>query len=50
MKNSYLLFIMAIISCVSCTNKEDSQVQYIPFQESENSLWGMISPAGEVLF
>lgn len=25
-------------------------MQYIPFQESDNSLWGMISPSGEVLF
>ncbi|MBQ4445858.1 MAG: WG repeat-containing protein [Prevotella sp.] len=30
--------------------KEEQQVQFIPFQESENSLWGLISPSGEVLF
>lgn len=45
----YLISLIAVV-CVSCTNKEEQHVQYFSFQESENSLWGMISPAGEILF
>ena len=39
-----------MVLCVSCSNHEEKQVQYFPFQESDNSLWSMISPSGEVLF
>lgn len=45
---SYLFTVIVI--CVSCNNREEQSIQYFPFQESENSLWGMISPTGEVLF
>lgn len=47
---NYLLALVAVL-CFSCTNtKDENQVQFFPFQESENSLWGMISPSGKVLF
>lgn len=35
---------------VSCSETESSNVEYIPFQETEDGLWGMISMDGEVLF
>lgn len=39
-----------VLFLTSCNNKGEQTVQYFPFQESENSLWGMISPSGKVLF
>lgn len=35
---------------VSCSETESSNIEYIPFQETEDGLWGMISMDGEVLF
>ena len=50
-KTNYFLFTLVTVLCLSCTNtKDENQVQFFPFQESENSLWGMISPSGKVLF
>lgn len=49
-KNVFYLISSVIVLCVSCSQKEDRNVQFFPFQESENSLWGMISPSGEVIF
>ena len=49
-KNFSYLISLFLVLCVSCTNNEEKQVQFFPFQESENSLWGMISPSGVVLF
>ena len=45
----YIIF-LALFICSSCANREERFVQYFPFQEADNSLWGMISPSGEVLF
>lgn len=52
MKKTILLFISCIVICLlnSCNKGKECGVQYFPFRESENSLWGMISPSGEVLF
>ena len=52
MKKTILLFISCIVICLlnSCNKGKERGVQYFPFQESENSLWGMISPSGKVLF
>ena len=50
MKTKDFISVIAILLLTACSKTTESEVQYIPFQESDNSLWGMISPAGEVLF
>ena len=52
MKNKLLniLFCSFVLLCMSCSKDQEQRVQFIPFQESDNSLWGMISPSGKVLF
>lgn len=50
MKKTICYLIALVAVCLSCTNKEEEHIQYFPFQEAENSLWGMISPSGEILF
>ena len=45
-----ILFCSFLLLCMSCSKEKGESVQFIPFQESDNSLWGMISPSGEVLF
>ena len=50
MKKLTLLSAVVILLLTACSKKEEQEVQYIPFQESENSLWSMISPSGKVLF
>ena len=42
--------ILASLIFTACSKTSDECVEYIPFQESENGLWGMIAPNGEVLF
>ena len=50
MKTKVLFSVIAIVLLTACSKTTEPEVQYIPFQESDNSLWGMISPTGEVLF
>lgn len=50
MKKKDLFSVIAILLLTACSKTAELEVQYIPFQESDNSLWGMISPSGEVLF
>ncbi len=50
MKKTICYFVLAFMLLASCSKKSGQEVQYIPFQESDNSLWGMISPTGDVLF
>ena len=45
-----ILFCSFLLLCMSCSKEKGESVQFIPFQESDNSLWGMISPTGKVLF
>ena len=45
-----ILFCSIVLLCMSCSKEQGQHVQFIPFQESDNSLWGMISPSGNVLF
>ncbi len=45
-----ILFCSIVLLCMSCSKEQGQNVQFIPFQESDNSLWGMISPSGNVLF
>lgn len=53
MRKFYLLSVGIICSlmvgCQSGSNKL-SQIDYLPFQESENDNWGMVSTSGEILF
>ena len=35
---------------VSCSKNESKGVDYVPFQETDDGQWSMISPSGEVLF
>ena len=35
---------------VSCSKTENGNVEYIPFQETDDGQWGMISMDGKVLF
>ena len=42
---------LALLALVACSQSSDTMgiIQYLPFQESENSGWGLISTDGEVL-
>ena len=46
---SYYRFVgaLALFSLVACNSK---QVDYLPFQESEDGYWGLIDRKGKVLF
>lgn len=48
MKKLISLFVTAI-TLVSC-GSGNGDIQYIPFQSTEDGNWGMVSPEGEVLF
>ncbi|MBR2203310.1 MAG: WG repeat-containing protein [Prevotella sp.] len=41
--------LLLLVSCVDTVIPE-REIEYIPFQESKDGNWGMISPSGEVLF
>ena len=45
-----ILLCSLMLLCLSCSREQEHHVQFIPFQESDNSLWGLISPDGKVLF
>jgi len=46
-----VICLMVMVSCfAACGEKDDWDVEYVPFQESEGGNWGLISPDGEVLF
>lgn len=46
----YLVFIALFAMVVSCSKDESRGVEYVPYQETDDGQWSMISPAGEVLF
>ncbi|MBQ8702260.1 MAG: WG repeat-containing protein [Prevotella sp.] len=50
MKIKFLFYLIWTLLIVSCAKERRAEVQYFPFQESTNGLWGMISPSGEKLF
>ena len=51
MKKYNLLFTaILMIVLVSCSKTDNGKVEYIPFQESTDGQWGMISMDGKVLF
>lgn len=41
---------IAIMLMLSCSNTENGNVEYIPFQETDDGQWGMVSMDGRVLF
>ena len=41
---------MLTMMLFSCTKTENGNVEYIPFQETKDGQWGMISMDGKVLF
>lgn len=49
---NYHFFAMTIISLLlaSCSKTTNSYVEYIPFQETTDGQWGMISMDGKILF
>lgn len=49
LKRAALAAVLTIAMILSGCN-EKPELEYIPFQETEDGNWGMISPSGEVLF
>lgn len=52
-KRTYLKFAllsMLTMLLFSCSKTENGNVEYIPFQETDDGQWGMISMEGKVLF
>lgn len=47
---SFLLVTMFTIVLFSCSKTENGNVEFIPFQETADGQWGMISMDGKVLF
>lgn len=46
-----VICLMVMVACfAACGEKDDWDVEYVPFQESEGGNWGLISPDGDVLF
>ena len=44
-----LLFVLPLL-LVSCGSNEDNGVEFVPYQETDDGQWSMISPSGEILF
>ena len=47
---SFLVVAMLTMMFFSCSKTENGNVEYIPFQETADGQWGMISLDGKVLF
>ena len=47
---SYFMVAMLTMMFFSCSKTENGNVEYIPFQETADGQWGMISLDGKVLF
>ncbi len=50
MKKLLFYSLIALLGLASCSSDSEPECEYIPFQETEDGLWGMIAPDGEVLF
>lgn len=50
MRKSLFVLLSLCALFVSCSKDESRGVDYVPFQETDDGQWGMISPDGEVLF
>ena len=49
-KTCYPWVLLMVLALASCSGKENSPIEYVPFQETKDGQWGMISMEGEVLF
>lgn len=49
-KTCYPWVLLMVLALASCSEKENSPIEYVPFQETKDGQWGMISMEGEVLF
>ena len=49
-KLTYILVAMFTMMMFSCSKTENGNVEFIPFQETKDGQWGMISMDGKVLF
>lgn len=50
-KNRLLYVVIVVILLSSCSGSNvNHEIEYLPFQESKDGNWGLISPSGEVLF
>ena len=47
---SFLVVAMFTIVLLSCSKTENGNVEFIPFQETADGQWGMLSMDGKVLF
>ena len=45
-----LLALVAVMMCESCSKSKEGKIEYIPFRETKDGNWGMISMDGKVLF
>lgn len=49
MKTKFLPILICVL-LISCQSKEDSGIEFVPYQETDGGQWSMISPSGEILF
>ena len=51
MKQYYLIVLIAVFAMLtSCSKDESKGVEFVPYQETDDGQWSMISSAGEILF
>jgi len=50
MKKELFLLTSICVLMASCGKDESRSVEYVPYQETDDGRWSMISPSGEVLF
>ena len=50
MKKSLCMLLILCAAFTSCSKDESKGVEYVPFQETDDGQWSMMSPGGEVLF
>jgi hypothetical protein len=50
MRKEVLLLTAICFIVLSCGKNESRSVEFVPYQETDDGQWSMISPAGEVLF
>lgn len=50
MKYCYFCVLALCVFFASCGKDESKGVEYVPFQETDDGQWSMISPTGKVLF
>lgn len=48
--SGFLLILVAAIVCSCSSDLNRNKVEYLPFRETKNGQWGMVSMDGKVLF